>query len=86
MRLLTHNSLRSHAKDVTLGYPLELQIESMEVRETDPDFDFIKHIVPNLSWACVLVCELSCLCFSMLTFFIYTFTYIIVICLIVAEK
>ena len=31
MRLLTHNSLRCNAKDVTHGYPLKLKVDDMQV-------------------------------------------------------
>ncbi len=33
MRLITHNSLRCNRKDVTLGYPLGLEVGSMKVLE-----------------------------------------------------
>ena len=55
MRLLTHNSLRCHAKDVTHGYPLKLEIEEMEINETDYNEDFMKHILPSLNWVGVLL-------------------------------
>lgn len=50
MRLLTHNSLRCHAKDVTKGWPLQLKIEDMEISETDFSPEFIKSILPGLDW------------------------------------
>eukprot|EP01038_Epipyxis_sp_PR26KG_P010173 gene10173-13687_t len=50
MRLLTHNSLRNPAKNVTNGYPLMLEIEDMEIVESECNTDFIRHILPNLQW------------------------------------
>ena len=55
MRILTHNTLRCNAKDVVHGYPLQLNVESMEVRETEMNEDFIRHIIPTLNWTAVLV-------------------------------
>ena len=51
MRLLTHNSLRCHAKDVTNGYPLNLIIEEMEIEEADYNEEFMRHILPSLNWS-----------------------------------
>ena len=50
MRLLTHNSLRCVAKDATLGYPLQIQIEEMDVIEIDYNPKFISHLIPSLNW------------------------------------
>ena len=55
MRILTHNSLRCPAKDVTLGYPLLLDIDELEIEETECNVDFIRHVVPSLDWKGVLV-------------------------------
>ena len=55
MRLLTHNTLRCPAKDVTLGYPLHIEIEEMEVRESEFNPDFMRHILPSLEWNGILV-------------------------------
>ncbi len=55
MRLLTHNSLRCQAKDVVKGYPLQLEIEDMEVVESDFNRDFIVSILPGLDWSGVLL-------------------------------
>lgn len=54
MRLLTHNSLKCHVKDVGEGYPLKLTITKMSVKETKPNNDFIKGLLPNLEWQGVL--------------------------------
>jgi multifunctional methyltransferase subunit TRM112 len=54
MKLLTYNSLRSYGKNVTLGYPLGIEIEEMEVDETDLDVDFIRNILPTLDWNGIL--------------------------------
>lgn len=55
MRLLTHNTLRCQAKDVTHGYPLLLEIKEMEVIETEPNYDFLRSQLPTLHWASVLL-------------------------------
>jgi len=55
MRLLTHNSLRSYGKDIALGYPLQLNIEDMEVDESEVNEEFIKRVLPTLNWAGVKV-------------------------------
>ena len=55
MRLLTHNSLRSHVKNATSAFPLGLEIEDMEVQSSEFKQDFIKHILPSLDWAGLLI-------------------------------
>ena len=55
MRLLTHNALRCPAKDVTHGYPLQLEINEMEVKETEANYDFLRSQLPTLHWPSVLV-------------------------------
>mmetsp|Transcript_10949 Transcript_10949/g.16494 ORF Transcript_10949/g.16494 Transcript_10949/m.16494 type:complete len:123 (-) Transcript_10949:757-1125(-) len=50
MRFLTHNSLRCVAKDATLGYPLKVDIEDLEVVEVEYCQEFLTHILPSLSW------------------------------------
>ena len=50
MKLLTYNSLRCSANDVTLGYPLKLKIDDMEVGESVFDEAFMKHMIPQLDW------------------------------------
>mmetsp|Transcript_16639 Transcript_16639/g.31190 ORF Transcript_16639/g.31190 Transcript_16639/m.31190 type:complete len:136 (-) Transcript_16639:287-694(-) len=55
MRLLTHNSLRSYASDVTNGFPLKLEVGEVEVVQTDCNADFMQHMLPSLSWPAVLV-------------------------------
>ena len=56
MRLLSYISLRSHGKDVKVGYPLGLQIDDFEVVESDCSEDFMKHIIPTLEWATLQIC------------------------------
>jgi len=55
MRFLSHNSLRCNAKDVAHGYPLQIEIESLEVRESEFNKDFIACLLPTLEWRGVLV-------------------------------
>ena len=55
MRLLTHNTLKCATKDVVTGYPLQLEIVNMEVRESDFNPEFISHIVLDLDWSAVLL-------------------------------
>ncbi len=54
MRLLTHNSLRCTAKAAIDGYPLKLEIEDMEVDETDYNESFMTNMIPQLDWNGVL--------------------------------
>jgi len=55
MRLLTHNSLKSIAKGINEGYPLKLEIDEMEVRESEVNLSFMKTLIPGLDWDGVLV-------------------------------
>ena len=55
MRLLTHNSLKSHVKDAAEGYPLKLTITKMAVSESPPNPEFIKGLMPSLEWKGVLI-------------------------------
>lgn len=55
MRLLTHNSLRSHVKNATSTLPLILEIEDMSVETTEYKEQFIKHILPSLDWPGLLI-------------------------------
>ncbi len=55
MRLLTHNSLKCHAKDVGEGYPLKLTISKMSVKESTPNKEFMKGLLPSLEWKGVLI-------------------------------
>lgn len=50
MRVLTHNTLRCHAKGVVKGYPLLLAIENVEINETEVDEEFLRRILPSLDW------------------------------------
>ena len=51
MRLLTHNSLRCARKDVTTGYPLQIAVESVEVRESPCNREFIADLLSSsLNW------------------------------------
>lgn len=56
MRLLSYISLRSHGKDVKVGYPLGLKIVDFEVIESECNEDFMKHIIPSLEWATLQKC------------------------------
>mmetsp|Transcript_26088 Transcript_26088/g.44781 ORF Transcript_26088/g.44781 Transcript_26088/m.44781 type:complete len:123 (-) Transcript_26088:116-484(-) len=53
MRVLSHNSLKNPAKDVTTGYPLLLEIDDLEVVETDMNEAFIRMLLPTLDWKAV---------------------------------
>ena len=55
MRLLTLNSLRCPAKDVAKGFPLGLELEAMEVKESEFNEEFIRHMLPSLDWECILI-------------------------------
>ena len=55
MRLLTHNTLKCAAKEVTTGFPLQIEIDSMEVRESTFNPEFISHILPSMDWSAILV-------------------------------
>jgi len=55
MKILTHNSLKCPAKEVAAGYPLQLEIEEMEVNEFEPNLDFIRGVLPSLDWPGVLI-------------------------------
>ncbi len=46
---------RCYAKDVTQGFPLKLEINEMEIVQTDCNVDFMQHILPSLVWSAVLV-------------------------------
>ena len=53
MRVLSHNSLKNPAKDVTTGYPLLLEIDDLEVVETEMNEAFIRMLLPTLDWKAV---------------------------------
>ncbi|KAJ1407971.1 hypothetical protein B484DRAFT_423577 [Ochromonadaceae sp. CCMP2298] len=55
MRILTHNSLKCPAKDVASGFPLLIEIEDLEVVETECNFDFLKAILPSLDWGALVL-------------------------------
>jgi multifunctional methyltransferase subunit TRM112 len=55
MRLLTHNSLKSPVKGVSQGYPLQIEILDMEVRESEVNPEFMKNLIPGLDWDGILV-------------------------------
>ncbi len=55
MRLLTHNHLKCSAKDVAHGFPLNIEIEDMEIVESEFNVEFIVSILPQLSWEAILV-------------------------------
>jgi multifunctional methyltransferase subunit TRM112 len=55
MKFLTHNSLRCNAKDVALGYPLLIDVQDMEILETEFNKQFIQGILSSLNWKGVLI-------------------------------
>ena len=55
MKFLTHNSLRCNAKDVALGYPLLIDVQDMEILETEFNKQFIQSILSSLNWKGVLI-------------------------------
>ncbi|XP_055342889.1 multifunctional methyltransferase subunit TRM112-like protein isoform X2 [Paramacrobiotus metropolitanus] len=51
MKLLTHNMLTSKSiKGVKEGYPLQLKVEDMEVKETEFNKDFVARIIPKIRY------------------------------------
>jgi len=50
MRLLTHNQLICVVKGCTDNYPLKLVPTKVETEETDCNFDFILHVLPNVEY------------------------------------
>ncbi|KAL4196179.1 hypothetical protein AMTRI_Chr04g244760 [Amborella trichopoda] len=54
MRLLTHNMLSSNIKGVTNGFPLQLEVEKMVVKEVPFNGDFLKNIFPKIEWKALL--------------------------------
>ena len=55
MRILSHNSLKCPAKDVTVGYPLQIEVDELEVVETECNPEFIKSQLPSLDWKAIIV-------------------------------
>lgn len=59
MRILTYNHLKSPVKGVQKGYPLLIEIEELEVAETEEldesKIDFIRSVLPDLDWEGVLL-------------------------------
>ena len=60
MRLLTHNTMKCPAKDVQEGYPLGLEIEEMEVEESECNVDFLRSLLPTLNWEAIKVAGKAC--------------------------
>ena len=54
MRLLTHNMLKCNAKGVKNGYPLQIEVEKTETRETEFNPEFIKNMLPKLDYSVLL--------------------------------
>jgi multifunctional methyltransferase subunit TRM112 len=50
MKLLTHNSLRCNLKGLKEDLPFELEVDEMEIVETEFNPNFIRHIMPILDW------------------------------------
>ncbi|KAI3425346.1 hypothetical protein D9Q98_009110 [Chlorella vulgaris] len=42
--------LQCHIKGVVNGYPLKIEAEKVETRETDYEPDFLRHIFPRIQW------------------------------------
>lgn len=55
MRLLSHNTLRNHAKDAPESLPLQLSITEFEVKENPFDKAFIQSTIPSLRWDAMLI-------------------------------
>lgn len=53
MRILSHNSLKCPAKDVKEGFPLLLEVDDLEVVETECNDEFIKSLLPSLDWKAI---------------------------------
>jgi len=51
MKLLTHNMLQCHIKNVTNGYPFKIEADKIEIKEVDYDPDFLRHIFPRINWS-----------------------------------
>ncbi len=50
MRLFTHNLLRCNIKNVKSGYPLRIEVATLEQREEEFNADFIRNIIPKINW------------------------------------
>mmetsp|Transcript_1335 Transcript_1335/g.1775 ORF Transcript_1335/g.1775 Transcript_1335/m.1775 type:complete len:124 (+) Transcript_1335:45-416(+) len=50
MRLLTHNFITSKANGTENGYPLQLIVKEVEVKESSFRENFIRHIIQTLEW------------------------------------
>ncbi|XP_020910936.1 multifunctional methyltransferase subunit TRM112 homolog A-like [Exaiptasia diaphana] len=48
MRLLTHNMLKSHVKNVKNGFPLKIESENIVVNEVDFNAEFISRMIPKV--------------------------------------
>lgn len=55
MKLLTHNFLKCNAKGIVNGFPMKVEISDMEVIETEFNIEFMRHVLPSLDWAGVLL-------------------------------
>ncbi|PNW74729.1 hypothetical protein CHLRE_12g512550v5 [Chlamydomonas reinhardtii] len=54
MKLLTHNMLSCHIKNVRNGYPFLIEVVKVSEHEADFDPDFLKHIFPRINWPAFL--------------------------------
>lgn len=50
MKLLTHNMLQCHIKNVKNGYPFKIEADKVETRDVDFDPDFLRHMFPRIQW------------------------------------
>ena len=55
MRVLTHNTLKSPAKDAAQGLPLALEIGELKVVESPLNVEFMRATLPSLDWSGLLV-------------------------------
>ncbi|EWM29320.1 TRM112-like protein [Nannochloropsis gaditana] len=50
MRLITHNMLKSNVKGVINGFPLRIEAEKVEVKETEFNSEFVQNLLPKVDW------------------------------------
>ncbi|KAJ1449640.1 hypothetical protein M885DRAFT_534970 [Pelagophyceae sp. CCMP2097] len=50
MRLITHNMLTSNVKGVEDGYPLTIEVTTLETQEADFDATFVSNMLPKLDY------------------------------------
>ncbi|GAB5029555.1 trm112-like protein at1g22270-like [Nannochloropsis oceanica] len=50
MRLITHNMLKSNIKGVVNGFPLRIEADKVEVKETEFNAEFVQNLLPKIEW------------------------------------